>query len=113
MVTAISVVRDWCHLGRAFLNHDHQPPLVGVACEVDCSTSSAVTFCCSEHGLPLQIFVNSEFLASSWKYFRGRGILNHTPLLCGTVTWVKKSRGSPLNHENNETLTPRKISAIR
>ena len=23
--------------------------------------------------------MNSEFLASSWKYFHGRGLLNHTP----------------------------------
>ena len=60
--------------------------------------------------------MNSEFLASLWKYFRGRGLLNHTPCrrgvemacyfeveaigthscstcvnakLCGTVSWVK------------------------
>ena len=33
-----------------------------------------------------KIFVSSEFLASSWKNFRGRGILNHTPVLCGTVS---------------------------
>ena len=26
-----------------------------------------------------KIFVNSEFLASSWKYFRGCGLLNHIP----------------------------------
>ena len=25
-----------------------------------------------------KIFVSSEFLASSWKYFHGHGILNHT-----------------------------------
>ena len=34
--------------------------------------------------------MSSEFLASSWKKFRGRGILNHTPVLCGTVSWVKR-----------------------
>ena len=33
--------------------------------------------------------MSSEFLASSWKTFRGRDILNHTPVLCGTVSWVK------------------------
>ena len=38
-----------------------------------------------------KIFVSSELLASSWKNFRGRGILNHTPVLCGTVSWVKIS----------------------
>ena len=38
-----------------------------------------------------KIFVSSEFLASSWQNFRGRGILNHTPVLCGTVSWVKIS----------------------
>ena len=56
-----------------------------------------------------KIFVSSELLASSWKYFRGCGILNHTLVLCGTISWVK-FRGLPLNHEN---LTPRKIPAIR
>ena len=34
--------------------------------------------------------MSSEFLASSWKNFHGRSILNHTPVLCGTVSWVKK-----------------------
>jgi len=38
-----------------------------------------------------KIFVSSEFLASSWKSFRGRGILNHTPVLCRTTSWVKIS----------------------
>ena len=38
-----------------------------------------------------KIFVSSKFLASSWKTFRGHGILNHTPVLCGTVSWVKIS----------------------
>ena len=38
-----------------------------------------------------KIFVRSEFLASSWKNFHGRGILNHTPVLCGTVLCVKIS----------------------
>ena len=36
-----------------------------------------------------KIFVSSEFLASSWNNFRGLGTLNHTPVLCGTVSWVK------------------------
>ena len=40
------------------------------------------------HGV--KFFVSSEFLASSWKNFHGRSILNHTPVLCGTVSWVKK-----------------------
>ena len=31
--------------------------------------------------------MSSEFLASSWKKFRGRGILSHTWVLCST--WVK------------------------
>ena len=38
-----------------------------------------------------KIFVNSEFLASLWKNFRGYSLLNHTPVLCGTVLWVKIS----------------------
>ena len=59
-----------------------------------------------------KIFVSSEFWASSWENVRGRGILSHTPVLCGTVSWVK-FRGSPLNHENHEKFTPRKIPAIR
>ena len=29
--------------------------------------------------------MSSEFWASSWKNFRGHGILNHTPVLCSTV----------------------------
>ena len=53
----------------------------------------------------VKIFMSSEFLASSWKNFHGRGILNHTPLLCSTVSWVKIS-SSPLNHKNHENLTP-------
>ena len=39
----------------------------------------------------VKIFVSSEFLASSWKNFHGCGILNHTPVLCSTVLWVKIS----------------------
>ena len=35
-------------------------------------------------------FVSSEFLASSWKIFRGCGVLHHTPVLCGTVSEGKK-----------------------
>ena len=35
--------------------------------------------------------MRSKFLASSWKNFHGRGILNHTPVHCGTVSWVKIS----------------------
>ena len=31
--------------------------LVGVACEEDCRTSSAVMFCFREHGLPLESLV--------------------------------------------------------
>ena len=38
-----------------------------------------------------KIFMRSEFLASSWKNFRSHGILNHTSLHCGTVSWVKIS----------------------
>ena len=38
-----------------------------------------------------KIFVRSEFLPSSWKTFRGHSILNHTPVHCGTVSWVKIS----------------------
>ena len=38
-----------------------------------------------------KIFVSSEFLASLWKNFCGGGILNHTPALCSTVSWVKIS----------------------
>ena len=34
--------------------------------------------------------MKSEFLASSWKNFRGCSILNHTLVLCGTVSWVKR-----------------------
>ena len=49
--------------------------------------------------------MRSEFLASSWKYFRG---CNHTLVHCGTVSWVKKFSGSPLNHENHENFIPPK-----
>ena len=35
--------------------------------------------------------MSGEVLASSWKKFRGRGILNHTPVLCGTISWVNIS----------------------
>ena len=34
-------------------------------------------------------FVSSKVLASSWKNFHGRAILNHIPVLCGTISWVK------------------------
>ena len=56
--------------------------------------------------------MSSEFLASSWRSVRGRVILSHTPVLYGTVSWVKKI-GSPLNHENHENFTPRILPAIR
>ena len=56
--------------------------------------------------------VTTEFWGSSWKHFRGRSILNNTPVLCGIVSWVK-FRGRSLNHENHENITPRKIPAIR
>ena len=32
-----------------------------------------------------------NFWPGSWKYFHGCGILNHTLVLCGTVSWVKIS----------------------
>ena len=48
-----------------------------------------------------EIFVSSEFLASSWKNSCGRGILNHTRYYFVD----KKFRGSPLNHENHENFT--------
>ena len=35
--------------------------------------------------------MSSEVLASSWENVHGRGILSHTPVLCGTVLWVKIS----------------------
>ena len=38
-----------------------------------------------------EIFMSSEFWASSGKTFCGRCILNHTPVLCDTVSWVKIS----------------------
>ena len=44
---------------------------------------------CSGYFSGGKIFVSSEFLASSWKNVRGCGILNHTLVLCGTVSWVK------------------------
>ena len=39
-------------LTLSFLDHGHRLTLVGVALEI--SSSSAVTFCWSEHGLPLE-----------------------------------------------------------
>ena len=51
-------------------------------------------------------FASSEFWASSWKDFRGRCILNHTPVLCGIVSWVKISWFASEHHEN---YTPRNI----
>ena len=36
-----------------------------------------------------KILVSSEYLASPWKKFHGRGILKHTLILCVTVSWVK------------------------
>ena len=39
-------------IAGGFLDHGHEIPLVGVALEM--SSSSAVTFCWSEHGLPLE-----------------------------------------------------------
>ena len=33
-----------------------------------------------------KIFMSSEFLASLWKNVCGHGILNHTLVLCGTIS---------------------------
>ena len=44
-------------VGASFLDHGHQPVLVGVACELGVGwlgCSSAVTFCWSEHGRPME-----------------------------------------------------------
>ena len=38
-----------------------------------------------------KIFVSSELLACLWENFRGHGILNHTLVPYGTVSWVKIS----------------------
>ena len=38
-----------------------------------------------------KIFVSNEFLASSWKNFHSRSTLNHTLVLCVTVSWIKIS----------------------
>ena len=56
--------------------------------------------------------MSSEVLASSWKNFRGHSILNHTRVLCGTVSWVKILwfTSQPRKPRN---FTPRKIPAIR
>ena len=39
-----------------------------------------------------KIFMRSEFLPNLWKHFHGRGILSHTLVHCGTISWVKSSR---------------------
>jgi len=35
--------------------------------------------------------MSRDFLPSSWKKIRGHSILNHTLVLCSTVSWVKIS----------------------
>ena len=54
-----------------------------------------------------KIFVSSEFLASLWKYFRGRRILNHTRVLCGTVSWIINFMVR-LNKKNTKILPSKK-----
>jgi len=50
-------------------------------------------------------FVSSEFLACSWKTIRGRGVLNHAPVLCSTVSWVKNF---VVRVSTTKTLPPKK-----
>jgi len=66
-----------------------------VTCCATCTTSAMATI---QYYIPYsgyisggEIFLSSEFLASSWKNYHGRSILNHTPVLCSTVSWVKIS----------------------
>ena len=63
-------------IGAGFLDHSHQGVLVGVACEVGCS--SAVTFCSSEHGRPLES-VSSTTTCVGWL-----AVANCRP---GPLTW--------------------------
>ena len=71
---------------------------------LDVSIAKLAVFICSDrrcphcHTVPYsgyflggKSFVSSEFLSSSWKNFHGRSILNHTSVLCGTVSLVKIS----------------------
>ena len=55
--------------------------------------------------------MSSEYLASSLKIFRGHSILNHTPVLCSTFSWVKIC-GSPLNHKNHKMFTIQYIVCV-
>ena len=52
--------------------------------------------------------MSSEFLASSWKTFRGRGILNHHPVLCSAVSWVKNFVVRLSTMKTTKTLPPEK-----
>ena len=55
-----------------------------------------------------KIFMGSEFFASSWKNFRGFGILNHTLVLCGTLSWVKISWFASQPQKPQKILPPPK-----
>ena len=50
--------------------------------------------------------MSSEFLASSWKYFCGCGILCVQTVNYAVLFRGYKFRGSLLNHENHENFTP-------
>ena len=56
-----------------------------------------------------KIFMNSEFLASLWKYFHGRGILNHTPVLFMCKGFMVRLSTT----KTMKILPPPKIPAVR
>jgi len=90
---------------------------VQVSSRAACSTANAVLVVIipySGYFSGVKIFVSSEFLASSWKTFRGHGILNHVHPSTMQYCFVGKNFMVRLSTmKTTKILPPEKIPAIQ
>ena len=92
VLAADDCVASWAHLDRPQCVEGSTHKLIRTYVHTlfwDINTTATSIYCIAGIFWGGKIFVTSEFLASSWKNFRGHGILNHTLVLCGTISWVK------------------------
>ena len=80
---------DW--LGKVGRRAWHLEPLEHTLCDWQSTDHVHCSICIPYSGYFSgdKIFMSSKFWASLWKNLHGCGILNHTLVLCGTVSWVR------------------------